>query len=46
MVGDLVTAFENWVRRSTNKIVARARNSTTYKTTTCDMIPGTEIKAI
>ena len=34
MVGDLVTAFANWVRRSTNKIGAKARNSTAFKTTT------------
>ena len=45
-VGDLATSFSNRVRRSTNKIGAEARNSTTFKTTTWDMIPGTEIKAI
>ena len=46
MVGDLVTTFSNWVRRSTSKIGAKARNSTTFKTITCDMIPGAEINAI
>ena len=30
-VGDLVTTFANGVRRSTNKIGANARNSTTLK---------------
>ena len=34
MVGDLATSFANWVRRSTNKIGAMTRNSTTFKTTT------------
>ena len=31
MVGDLVTTFSNWVRRSTNKIGVNARNSTSFK---------------